>query len=121
MKKLLETKKITLASVKAFINRNKGNIYAKSLSHFDGMVDCVVDVESNFVKIIPDNIIIDAYINRKWKGTEETYREFNHSLGIPQLYLVGDSADYFYIYEKNEYFGIEIYNCCGSSIIAIKK
>lgn len=95
--------KITRATLKSFIKKNQDNLFIKVTSSFDGMTDCVQEVEDNFKKV--DNI------------------DFNdsHSFGIRGLWLVGESRDYFKEWEDKEYKGIEIYNCCGTSIIAIKK
>lgn len=95
--------KITKATLKSFIKKNKDNLFIKVTSSFDGMTDCVQRVEDNFKKV--DNI------------------DFNdsHSLGIRGLWLVGKSRNCFEEWEDKEYKGIEIYNCCGTSIIAIKK
>lgn len=101
MKTLKTCKKITLATVKSFAKRNINNLYSKELSRFDGMIDCVSNVEDTFTK---------AKIN------EDSDREF-----ISGCWLVGSSRDSFSIYEDSIYFGIRIYNCCGSSIVAVKK
>jgi len=95
--------KITRATLKSFIKKNKDNLFIKVNSSFDGMTDCVQEVEDNFTKV--DNIDFND----------------NHSFGIRGLWLVGESRDYFKEWEDKEYKGIEIYNCCGTSIIAIKK
>ena len=96
-------KKITRATLKSFITKCKDNLYCKQLDSFDGMVDCVMPVDSNFTKV--------------------TSFDFNeeHSFGIKGLWLVGKSRDYFTEYEDDQFQGIKIYNCCGSSIIAMKK
>ena len=95
--------KITRATLKSFIKKNQDNLFIKVTSSFDGITDCVQEVEDNFKKV--DNI------------------DFNdsHSLGIRGLWLVRKSGNYFKEWEDKEYKGIEIYNCCGTSIIAIKK
>lgn len=105
MKTLKQTKKITLASLKSFAKRNSDKIYSKCKSSFDGMTDCVQDVDSGWVK---------SYIS---DPKEKSY----YKTGINGIYTVGGSRDYFRIYEDSVFFGIEVYNCCGTTILAIKK
>jgi len=96
------TKKITLATLKSFAKRNEGNIFFKVKSDFDGMTDCVQSVKMDW---------------RKTSIKEPGY----YRTGIEGVYTVGRSRDYFNIYEDDEYFGIRVYNSCGSSILATKK
>lgn len=103
MEKLKATKKITLATLKSFAKRNKENLYAKVETDFSGMTDCVEPINGPFTKEAlgePGNY---------WK------------LGVKGIYLVGRSNDYFTFYEDDNYIGIEVYNCCGSSILTTKK
>ena len=101
-KKSLAGAKITLSTLKKFVRENAGNIYVKVLSSFDGMTDCVERVEDDF-KLI-------------------TIKEDNgNNLGLPGIHLVGSSRDSFTAYNSDEFEGIEIYNCCGSCIVARKK
>ena len=96
-------KKITLATMKAFARRNMDQLYVKELSTFNGMVDCV---ESND--------------DPKWiksKMVESGY----YRTGIFGVYTVGSSRDYFSLYDDGLYFGIEVYNSCGTSVLAVKK
>lgn len=103
MQKLKETKKITLATLKSFAKRNSGKLFAKECSSFDGMTDCVeYNRGSRFVETKIDK---PGY-----------YRT-----GINGIYTVGSSRDYLNLYEDSEYIGIEVYNCCGRSILAVKK
>lgn len=103
MKKLKATKKITLATLKSFARRNKENLFVKVNSSFDGMTDMVEPVKDEFSKAKlgePGNY---------WRT------------GIKGLYTVGSSRDYFELYDDGKYFGIEVYNSCGESVLAIKK
>lgn len=98
-------KKITKATLKSFIRKNDDDLYCWEKSSFDGMVDCVMPSDSKIEKVDAGKI-----------NFEDGYR-----LGITGLWLVGRSGDKFEAWE-NEYFtGIEIYNCCGTSIIATRK
>lgn len=101
-KRSLAGAKITLSTLKKFVRENSGNIYVKVLSSFDGMTDCVERVEDDF-KLIP-------------------IKEDNgNNLGLQGVHLVGSSRDSFTAYNSDEFEGIEIYNSCGSCIVARKK
>ena len=92
-------KKITLATVKSFIRKNSDRLFAKTCSRFDGMTDCVQRVEGDiFTPISAEN-----------------------ALGIRGVYIVGNSRDHFSSFENESFIGFEIYNCCGSGILAISK
>lgn len=93
--------KITRATLKSFIKNNQ--VFVKVKSSFDGMTDCVQSVADEFRKVEGFNF------------------DEQNTLGIRGLWLVGHSDDYFTEWENEEYKGIEIYNCCGTSIIATKK
>lgn len=70
------------------------------------MQDCVVQTEdSSFRQIAPDE------------------REFclKATLGIREAWFVGRSRDSFKKYEDNNYTGVEVYNSCGSFVLAVKK
>ena len=105
METLKQTKKITLSTLKSFAKRNKDKIYSKCKSSFNGMTD---GVES---------------VNGKWEKstiTEPNERQY-YKTGISGIYTVGSSRDYFTIYEDATMFGIEVYNSCGTTILAIEK
>lgn len=101
-RKSLSGAKITLSTLKKFVRENAGNIYVKVLSSFDGMTDCVERVEDDFklMAIKEDN---------------------GNNLGLSGVHLVGSSRDSFTAYNSTEFEGIEIYNSCGSCIVARKK
>lgn len=101
--KLNDTKKITLATVKSFAKRNSDKLFVKEVSSFDGMTDCV---ES---------------LNRDWRKSSILKDQKYYKTNIDGVYTVGSSRDYFTKYEDSLYIGIEVYNCCGRSIIAVKK
>lgn len=104
MEKLRATKKITLATLKSFAKRNEGEIYAKEVSCFNGMVDMVENHE-----------------NPKWLPSGLSEEKGYYRTGIQGIYTVGSSRDYFTLYDDGHYFGIEVYNSCGTSILAVKK
>ncbi len=116
MKKLLSTKKITKATLKSFIRRNKDNLFLRVNSKFDGMIDCVTNVKDTYSKVNPDNINLTNY-----KTTKEGWENRNYDLGIVGLWLVGSSRDYFRLIDTKNIFGIAISNSCGSCNLVIKK
>ena len=93
--------KITKATFKSFIKKNKNNLQVWVKSSFDGMTDCVQSVGGSF------------------KAIQETEEWVEHSLGIKGVWLVNGGRDYFTKFEENGMVGIEYHNCCGYGIIAI--
>lgn len=93
------TKKVTLATVRSFIKRNLKDLHQQTLSRFDGMTDCVQRNENAAFR--PANI--------------EKFNEKDASqMGIPGVWFVRDSRDYFTVINTPEWFGYEVYNCCGN-------
>ena len=95
-------KKITKATFKSFIKKNRPNLYVKVKSSFDGMTDCVEQVEGGFVP------------------AQEAYYVHENNLGIQGVWLVHGSRDYFREVKENGFTGIEVYNCCGTFVVATK-
>jgi len=104
MKKLLETKKITAATFKAFVKRNSENLFIRNLSDFDGNSDCIESVE-----------------DRSWRKTFITNSSFYEKSGVESVYMVGHGRDYFRLFEDKEFIGIHVFNSCGSCDLTIKK
>jgi len=104
MKKLLETTKITAATFKSFVKRNSDNLWVMNISDFNGMTDGIEHVE-----------------NPKWKKTFLTGDDFYKRSWVEFVYMVGHGRDYFRLYEDENFIGINVYNCCGSCNLAIKK
>ena len=98
------TKKITKATFKAFVNKNRENLFILVKSDFDGMVDGVVECKGTPQKARPSDL-----------GHSE------NTLGINGVWLVGRSRDYFSHYEDEVFRGIKVYNCCGSFIVGVIK
>lgn len=96
-------KRITLSTLKAFLNKNEANIFVRVLSSFDGMQDMVDTVKDEF-KNVPKS---------------KTPQDYN--LGFSGLYLVGGSRDSIEAYEDDIYTGFKIYNSCGSCLVATPK
>lgn len=96
--------KITKATIKSFIKKNEGKVYVMMKSRFDGMYDCVM--ETGVKEFSP--------------ATKES-NMIEHTLGISGLWLVGGSRNTFFHYEDDNFIGYEVYNCCGTSVIAVQK
>ena len=92
-------KKITLATVRSFIKRNLKDLNQQTLSRFDGMTDCVQRNENAAFR--PADI--------------EKFDEKNEAtMGIPGVWFVRGSRDYFTVINTPEWVGYEVYNCCVS-------
>lgn len=100
------TKKITRSTIKSFINREmkNGNLYINNKSSFDVMVDCVMPIEGGFTKVEPCTRHENAN---------------KYTLGIKGAWFVGSSRDYFTPWADDNFIGYEVYNCCGSFILAM--
>ena len=96
-------KKLTRASFKSFVNKNRENLYFRMNSRFDGMTDCIQTAEKKeFVKTVEAD-------------------ENKYNLGVNGVWLVGSGRDYFSEFDNEEYTGFFVSNCCGSFILATKK
>jgi hypothetical protein len=93
--------KATKATLKAFLRKNK-DVMFRRLSYFDGMYDGVVDSRDN--------------------GFERLEGPFNpddkNRLGFAGLWFT--SNDLITPYNKEGMRGFEIYNSCGSFVLAVK-
>lgn len=92
--------KITKATFKSFLRKNQGNLFIRVGSRFDGMTDCVQEVESP-----------------EWSPIEASDRPCENNLGIAGVWLVHGGRDYFEAVEREGFKGIRVYNCTGSFII----
>jgi len=93
--------KITLATVRKFVNENIKNgtpVYATRLSVFDGMIDMVDKIEN------PVEYRIDSF-----EDAEKT------------IYFTSTAKNYFSSIEDNETVGFTVWNCCGDGVIYVKK
>ena len=102
----MDKKKITLATVKSFINKEMKaeKLYIANFLSFDGMVDCVMPSE-----------------NKAFRKAVKSERMSDNDLGVSGAWFVKGSRDSFEAFENDEYKGIEVYNCCGSFILATTK
>lgn len=104
MQKLKQAKRITKATLKSFIKRNSDKIYTNELSSYDGMQDMVTKRESGFTPAEVDM---------------EKVNKGEHYI-LDGVYLVY-GKNWFDLYEDDNFIGIEVYNSCGNSVVAIKK
>lgn len=98
----MKQKKITRATFKSFVNKNRGKLYVNTFSNFDPMVDCVTSVQSAFTPAQPS----------EWE---------ENTLNVRGVWLVGSSRDHFKTYARDGFTGIEVSNCCGNFVVAIKE
>ena len=97
------SKKITRATFKSFVKRNEGKLFIRNKTTFDAMIDGVSSCGDQSFAPVENEEIISPY-----------------TLGIMGVWLVGQSRDYFTSFKQGEFEGIEVSNCCGNFIIAIK-
>lgn len=97
------TKKITRATFKSFINKNRDKLYVRVDGRFDGMTDCVQ--RNNNAAFFP---------------AKDTDLSHENTLGVQGVWLVNGSRDRYSEFKGHGYTGIEVYNCCGSFIVAIR-
>lgn len=102
-------KKITAATFKAFVRKNREALQIATKSRFDGMVDGSVSGSGKFspVRASRDN------------GPFTMDDLGKHDCGIAGVWLVGRSRDWFQEYNKDGFTGIEVSNSCGCFIVAI--
>lgn len=99
----MKARKITLATFKAWIRKNPGFLIMHK-SSFDGMIDGI------------------SYDSRaEFKAPSSAAFPCDNNLGYAGIWLVGGSRNSFDAYDKNGFVGIEVYNCCGSFVVAVRK
>lgn len=96
-------KKITIATVKSFINKNKDVLLINVKSQFDGRTDGIEDRNNGFQKI------------------RQSDRSHNNTLGIMGVWFTPSTRNFCEAYENEFYKGFRVDNCCGSFIVAIPK
>jgi hypothetical protein len=92
--------KVTLTTLKSFIKKNEGKLYINVKSTFDGSCDSVMPRGGGFKPTQPSDM--------------------SNSLGVKGVWVVGSSRNYLSTYQSENFTGIEVDNCCGSFIVAIK-
>ena len=93
--------KITKATFKSFIKKNKKTLQVWIQAEFDGMTDCVQSIRGSFEPMQD---------SEEWP---------EHNLGIKGIWLVNGGRDYFSKFEENGMVGIKYFNSCGRGIVAI--
>jgi hypothetical protein len=97
-------KKITLATVKSFVRKNRPALLIKVRAKFDGMVDGLEwDRAADFSPAL------------------DTDRHAEHTLGIQGAWFVLGGGDRFQPFESDTLVGYEIANCCGYFTLAVAK
>lgn len=96
--------KPTIATVKSFIKKNSGKLHILVNSRFDGMIDgCASTGETRFSQALPTEFHLE------------------NTLGIQGAWFVRSSRDYIKPFDDGKFWGYDVWNCCGSFIIAIPK
>lgn len=97
-------KKTTLATIKSFIRRNLADLHIMTTSRFDGMTDCVEQTENPQIRTADVS---------KFNPADSS------QMGIPGVWFVGGSRDYFNAVTTHGFIGYEVSNCCGTWMILI--
>jgi hypothetical protein len=94
-------KKITLRTVKAFINKHRHELQLKPVRGFGNKGMALVDIQGEF------------------KPVKSTKYHLFYTLGINEAWFVGNGCDYIDLYSRDDKTGYEVYNACGSFILAV--
>ena len=94
--------KITKSTIKSFIKKNISSLYIKVEAKFNGDCDCVIATDGGFSLAQKDESNV------------------SYTLGVEKAWFVGNSRDYFTAYEDGQFSGYEVYNSCGSFVLAVK-
>jgi hypothetical protein len=111
------SKKITVATVKAFIRKNRATLNTMVKSGFDGMQDCVVGASCPQFK----PATAKTYFCHDLRDIVEVGHDCKYSLGVKGVYFVGQSGNWCKAFENDKFKGYEVYNCCGNWIVAVAK
>jgi hypothetical protein len=96
-------KKITIATVKSFIKKNKDILLINVKSRFDGQVDGVEDGKDGF------------------KAIRISERFNSHTLGILGVWFTPSTRNWCQAYEDEFYTGFRVDNCVGCFVVAVPK
>ncbi len=122
-------KKITKSTFKSFIKKNEGNLYIQTKSDFDGQSDMVEFIPSAQRKFVPlkrhtPSDFDFIYGKERGRTPEEVKASIlsnKNTLGYSGIWLVNSSRDSFRVFDDANFEGIEVYNCCGSFVVATPK
>ena len=108
-------KKITIATVKSFIRRNRSTLLVRVTSAFDGRQDGVRDhVASDFAPAM----CRETYCHETGRYVPAA-ADSKDSLGIMGVWFTGrDSCRRI---ETDTVRGYEVYNCCGTWSVGVSK
>jgi len=107
------TKKITVATVKSFIRKNRSNLLINVKSSFDSMQDMVTESRNK------DFFPARARTYYKDQQEVEVSQDDKHTLGVSGVWFTGrDMCERF---ETETHIGFEVYNCCGTWRVAIAR
>lgn len=95
--------RISITTIKTFIKANSENLYIKTQSKFNGMIDGLEYVKDGFEK------------------AELCQDHIEYTLGVKGAWFVGSSRDWKEPFENETMKGYRIVNCCGSFILATPK
>ena len=107
------TKKITIATVKSFMRRNRASLLVRVKSCFDGMDDCV---RENTDSVFAPAVAREWYCHDtgKYIACSPDHKE---TLGIVGVWFTGrDCCDEI---DSEEFFGYRVSNCCGTWFVAV--
>lgn len=110
-------KKITVATVKSFIRKNRSNLLINVESSFDGMADGVRDTGSREFHPIVARDYWDSEAGRYVEASQDC----SNTLGIRGVWLVGGSRNSLSRFENDKVQGFRVYNCCGAWTVAVAK
>ncbi len=96
------SKKVTMATIKSFVKKNRDRLLIDTESRFDSMCDGVRSCEDRGFTAV-----------REGANPENT-------LGIAGAWFVGGSRNSLTPFSKNGLEGYRVYNCCGSFSLAVR-
>ena len=107
-------KKLTVATVKSFIRKNRDLLLIETKSHFDGMQDMVTECEGGF-----GPVVARSYYDSETGREVEVSKDCKSTLGIRGVWFCG--RDWVSRFETETVEGFEVSNCCGTWRVAKAK
>jgi len=96
------TTKVTRATLKSFIKKNREKLLVSEKSCFDPMEDGV-----------------RSCADKGFYPATSSYVAHDCTYGVAGVWVVGGGRDCITPFEKDGLKGFEVYNCCGSFAVAI--
>jgi hypothetical protein len=113
----IAAKRITIATVKSFIRKNRERLLINVSSRFDGMQDMAVDTGMNgFAPIRAETRF--CHDTRQYV---ETSHDNASTMGISGVWFVGSGNNWCNAFETETHRGFTVDNCCGSWTVAVAK